>query len=109
MKCSVSLPVVNGAGTVAQAIDSILSQSEKDFELLIIDDKSRDRSAEIIRDYVRRDPRVHGVFHDRSLGLAATLNDGLERAGADLVVRIDQDQESPPVRMRLQGGYVTTN
>jgi glycosyltransferase involved in cell wall biosynthesis len=58
MKCSVLLPVFNGAGTLAQAIEPVLSQSEENFEFLIIDDKSRDRSAEIIRTYMRRDARA---------------------------------------------------
>ena len=106
MKCSVLLPVFNGAGTLVQAIDSILSQSEEDFEFLVIDDKSRDRSAEIIRTYMRRDPRVEGVFHDTNRGLAATLNEGLSRARADLVVRMDQDDESLPERIRLQVSYM---
>jgi glycosyltransferase involved in cell wall biosynthesis len=106
MKCSVLLPVFNGAGTLAQAIDSILSQSEEDFEFLVIDDKSRDRSAEIIRTYMRRDARVEGVFHDTNRGLAATLNEGLSRARADLVVRMDQDDESLPERIRLQVSYM---
>jgi glycosyltransferase involved in cell wall biosynthesis len=106
MKCSVLLPVFNGAGTLAQAIESILSQSEEDFELLVIDDKSRDRSAEIIRAYMRRDARVEGVFHEANLGLAATLNEGLERARSGLVVRMDQDDESLPERIRLQVGFM---
>src|SRR3989442_8482384 len=102
MKCTVLLPVFNGAGTLAQAIESILSQSEEDFEFLIIDDKSSDGSAEIIRTYMDRDARVQGIFHQTNQGLAATLNEGLERAGADLVVRMDQDDESLPERIRLQ-------
>src|SRR5436190_23989627 len=63
MNCTVLLPVFNGAGTLAQAIESILSQSEEDFELLIIDDKSSDGSAEIIRTYMDRNARVQGIFH----------------------------------------------
>jgi glycosyltransferase involved in cell wall biosynthesis len=106
MKCSVLLPVFNGAGTLAQAIESILSQSEEDFELLVIDDKSRDRSAEIIRAYMSRDGRVEGVFHEANLGLAATLNEGLERARSGLVLRMDQDDESLPERIRLQVGFM---
>ena len=109
MKCTVLLPVFNGAGTLTQAIESILSQSEEDFEFLIIDDKSGDRSAEIIRTYMRRDVRVEGVFHDTNLGLAPTLNEGLERARADLVVRMDQDDESLPERIRLQVDYMAAH
>ncbi|MDP8983083.1 MAG: glycosyltransferase [Acidobacteriota bacterium] len=106
MKCTVLLPVFNGAGTLAQAIDSILAQSEPDFELLIIDDNSSDRSPEIIRAYTRRDARVTAIFHETNLGLAPTLNEGLRRAQADLIVRMDQDDESLPQRIELQLAYM---
>src|SRR5436853_6608304 len=109
MKCTVLLPVFNGVGTLAQAIDSILSQSEEDFEFLIIDDKSMDRSVEVIRTYMGRDARIEGVFHDTNLGLAATLNEGLARARAELVVRMDQDDESLPERIRLQVRYMSAH
>jgi hypothetical protein len=109
MKCSVLLPVFNGADTLTQAIESILYQSEEDFEILVIDDKSKDRSPEIIRTYMRRDPRVEGIFHNTNTGLAATLNEGLERARADLVVRMDQDDESLPERIRQQVGFMRAN
>src|SRR5712691_9193401 len=60
----------------------------------------------MIRTFMRRDARVKGVFHDTNLGLAATLNEGLERARADLVVRMDQDDESLPERIRLQVAFM---
>ena len=109
MKCTVLLPVFNGAETLAQAIESILRQSESDFELILIDDKSTDASADLIRTYMRRDDRVVGVFHGTNLGLAATLNEGLERARAGLIVRMDQDDESLPDRIRLQVDFMAAH
>jgi glycosyltransferase involved in cell wall biosynthesis len=106
MKCSVLLPVYNGATTLPQAIESVLAQSDGDFEFLIIDDCSRDNSVEIIKDYMRHDARIRGLFHENNQGLAATLNEGLERAQTDLVVRMDQDDESLPDRVRLQMRYM---
>jgi len=106
VKCSVLLPVYNGAATLRQAMDSVLAQTEGDFEFLVIDDKSNDDSVAIIRDYARRDARVIAFFHQENQGLASTLNEGLERARAGLVVRMDQDDECLPDRIRLQVRYM---
>jgi glycosyltransferase involved in cell wall biosynthesis len=106
VKCSVLLPVYNGAATLRQAMDSVLAQTDGDFEFLAIDDKSKDDSAAIIRDYMRRDARVIAIFHEENQGLASTLNEGLERARAGLVVRMDQDDECLPDRIRLQVRYM---
>lgn len=106
MKCSVLLPVHNGVPAVRVAIESILAQSQPDFEFLIVDDGSTDRSADIIREYARRDPRIRPVFHSENMGLCHTLNEGLELARTNLVARMDHDDESLPDRLRLQVGYM---
>ena len=106
MKCSVLLPVYNGAPAVTVAIQSILAQSEPDFEFLIIDDCSTDGTADIIREYSRRDPRIRAVFHSENMGVSHTLNEALEMARTDLVARMDHDDESLPDRLRLQIDYM---
>jgi len=106
MKCSVLLPVYNGASTLRQAIESVLAQTVGDFEFLVIDDKSKDDSAGIIRDYMRRDARIRAIFHEENQGLARTLNEGLDRSRCELVVRMDQDDECLPDRIRLQLRYM---
>ena len=102
MKCSVLLPVYNGGGYLQAAIESILTQDDPDFEFLIIDDCSPDGSAEVIRRYAAADNRIRAIFHDRNLGLAATLNEGLAEAGSELVARMDQDDEALPNRLSTQ-------
>lgn len=106
MSITVLLPIYNGARTLAQAVDSILRQSHGDFELLLIDDASTDGSDAIVRAYARRDPRVTGVVHERNVGLARTLNEGLERAQFELVARLDQDDEALPERLRVQKAFL---
>jgi glycosyltransferase involved in cell wall biosynthesis len=96
------LPVYNGGVTLHEAIESILGQSERDFEFLIIDDASSDESREVLRDYASQDSRIRLVLHDRNVGLSGTLNEGLEQARTDLVVRIDQDDIALPERLELQ-------
>jgi len=102
MNCSVLLPVYNGGGFLRAAIESILTQDDPDFEFLIIDDCSRDDSIEVIRRYASADTRIRAIYHDRNLGLAATLNEGLAGARSDLIARMDQDDASLPNRLSTQ-------
>lgn len=100
---SVLLPVYNGAPYLTESIDSILSQTWQDFELIIINDGSRDESAEIIRSY--RDPRIR-YFEQENVGLAATLNRGIGLARGQFVARQDQDDISLPQRFARQAEYL---
>lgn len=109
MSVTVLLPVYNGAQTLPQALESILRQDTDDFELLVIDDASTDASAAVIERYAHRDARVTPVVHERNAGLAATLNEGLERARHDLVARLDQDDEALPTRLRKQQSFMESH
>ncbi|HEY1341285.1 MAG TPA: glycosyltransferase [Bryobacteraceae bacterium] len=108
MQCSVLLPVYNAGGLLAETIESILSQVERDFEFLIIDDCSSDRSAEVIRGYAHSDSRIRAIFHERNAGLAETLNEGLREARAELVARIDQDDIALRDRLTTQLRFLRT-
>ncbi len=109
MKCSVLLPVYNGESFLRPAIESILLQDCQNFEFLIIDDASNDRSAELIREYAARDGRIRAVFHRQNSGLAATLNEGLLGAKCDLIVRMDQDDIALPNRIGAQVEFMGHN
>jgi len=106
MSATFLVPVYNGAETLREAIDSVLAQDDPDFELLIIDDASSDDSAAIAQESARRDSRVVVVVHERNVGLASTLNEGLERASHELVLRMDQDDVSLPARLRVQSAFL---
>jgi glycosyltransferase involved in cell wall biosynthesis len=103
---SVVLPVFNAGPPLRQAVQSILAQDLRDFELIILDDASADGSADIAREYADRDGRVRLVQHAQNQGLAATLNEGLQLAEAPFVARMDQDDESLPGRLQLQMAYL---
>jgi len=62
---------------LSEAIESVLNQSFGDFELIIIDDASRDNSKEIVKNYASQDPRIKAVYHSENQGIAKSLNDGL--------------------------------
>ncbi|MBI6630248.1 glycosyltransferase family 2 protein [Pontibaca sp. S1109L] len=68
------MPVYNGADFLGQAIDSVLDQDFQDFELIIADNASTDKTAEICRAYAEKDPRIKFVRHPRNIGAAKNYN-----------------------------------
>jgi glycosyltransferase involved in cell wall biosynthesis len=106
-KVTVLMPVYNGEKYLRNAIDSILSQTFKEFEFLIINDGSTDRSAEIVASY--NDPRIYVVHNDENLGLSATLNKGLELARGKYIARMDCDDISLPERLSKQITFMDTH
>ncbi|MEE3715444.1 glycosyltransferase [Tumidithrix elongata RA019] len=109
MSVTVLMPVYNAGPYLHQAIASILQQSYQDFELLIVNDASTDRSGDIIQEYAKADLRITFISHDRNMGLAATLNEGLSLARYDLVARMDQDDEALPSRLAVQLDYMQSH
>jgi len=96
---SVILPVYNGEKHLAAALNSILSQTVNDFELLVINDGSVDRSSELIQKY--SDCRIR-LIEQSNHGLAATLNRGISLARGKFIARQDQDDISLPRRLEKQ-------
>lgn len=100
---SVVLPVYNGSADVRAAIDSILAQTFEDFELIVIDDGSKDDTAQVVAAVT--DPRLVFV-HQANQGLAATLNRGLAMARGKYVARMDHDDRALPTRFAKQVAYL---
>ena len=92
----VLMPVYNGGRYLRESIASILAQSFKDFELLIIDDGSTDDSVSIVKSF--SDPRIRLVLNEHNIGVARTLNKGLELARGEFIARMDADDISLPHR-----------
>lgn len=88
---SIILPSYNYEEYLAEAIESVLNQSFRDFELIIVDDHSTDNSREIIQEYVSKDKRIRAVFHKENRGISKTLNDGLAEAKGKFVAFINAD------------------
>lgn len=98
---SIVMPVYNGEQHLAEAIESVLNQTHKHFEFIIIDDGSKDGSAQIIKKYSQKDPRVV-LYQQPNSGLPVSLNKGIELAKADIVVRMDADDIMLPQRLERQ-------
>ncbi len=99
-RVTVLMPVYNAEKYVGEAIDSILNQTFKYFEFLIINDGSTDSSLEIIKSY--NDPRIKLVSNDINLGLSNTLNKGIELSQGEYIARMDADDISLPERLEKQ-------
>jgi glycosyltransferase involved in cell wall biosynthesis len=97
---SVLMPVYNASAYVKEAIESILTQSYKDFEFLIINDGSNDASEELILSF--KDPRIRYVKNEKNLGLIHTLNKGIDLCKGDYILRMDADDISLPDRIKKQ-------
>lgn len=88
---SVVLPVFKVQGYLAQCLDSLLDQSFTDVEIIAVDDRSPDRSGEILAGYAERDPRVRLITMDENVGLGRARNAGLDAATGDYVWFVDSD------------------
>lgn len=104
-KISVLMPVYNAENYLLQAVESICSQSYKDFEFIIIDDGSSDGSLEILRKFSENDNRIK--LHSRpNKGLISTLNEGLSYCKGEYIARMDADDISLPNRLGAQVEYM---
>ena len=103
---SVIMPVFNGEKYLAEAIESILTQTYTQFELLIVDDASEDGSAEIIRSYEKRDDRIRYIRHERNLGHSSARNTGIAASRGKCIAAIDCDDICLPRRLQKQVDFL---
>lgn len=91
-KLSIIVPVYNLEGYLANCLDSILNQDFEDYELLLINDGSKDNSGKICDHYAVKDNRIK-VFHQKNAGVSAARNLGLEKANGEWICFVDGDDE----------------
>ena len=89
-KISVIIPVYNAESTLRRCVDSVLAQTFTDFECLLINDGSKDKSGEICDEYARKDSRVR-VFHKENGGVSSARNVGLDNARCEWITFVDSD------------------
>jgi len=106
-KVTILMSVYNGQKYLRQAINSILCQTFTDFEFLIINDGSTERSVEIVQSY--KDSRIRLVHNDQNIGLTKSLNRGLELVQGEYTARMDVDDVSLPERLEKQARYLDAN
>lgn len=106
---SVLMPVYNGAKYLDTAIDSVLTQTFKDFEFIIVDDNSTDSSQGIIKKYLKLDKRLVYIPLKRHVGTSKALNIGLSEANGKYIARMDADDYSYPNRLKYQYKFMETH
>lgn len=96
--------IYNCASTLVEALDSIVNQTYKDWELIMCDDGSSDRTYEIAKEYMQQHPeyRMKLIRHEKNKGLNQTLNDCLKEAEGEYIGRMDADDISLPTRFEKE-------
>ena len=99
---SVIMGAYNCDKTICACIESVISQTYQNWEFIICDDCSKDRTLEILLEYEKKDKRIHIIHHTKNLRLAASLNSCLAEANGFFVARMDADDECEPNRFEKQ-------
>lgn len=106
-KISVVMPVLNGEKYIKQSIESILVQTFKDFEFIIINDASEDNTEKIILSF--NDDRIRYYKNEENIGIPRSLNKGIQLVKGKYIARMDADDISLPNRFEEQFNYLENN
>jgi glycosyltransferase EpsE len=101
-KVSVLMPAYNAEKYISESIDSILIQTFADFELIIVDDCSKDKTWDIIQEYTKKDKRIVGIKNKYNLGISANRNKLKKIAKGEYIMWQDADDISTEDRMKRQ-------
>lgn len=89
-KVSIIIPIYNAEKFLAQCIESVINQTYKNLEIILVDDGSKDDSLKICKDYADKDSRIR-IFYDKNHGVSYARNKGLKEANGEYVLFIDSD------------------
>ena len=103
---SIITPMYNSKGTISQAIESVLNQSYKEWEMIIVDDCSCDGSIDIINVYAKKDNRIRYFIHKKNLGVARTRNNAINQAKGRYLAFLDSDDIWKADKLEKQIGYM---
>ena len=106
-RVSVFIPAYNREDLIGDAVGSVLAQTFRDFELIVVDDGSTDRTCAIVEAF--GDPRVRLVSNGANLGIPISRNRGLELARGDYLAILDSDDRMLPERLRRQVAFLDAN
>ena len=107
MRVSIVMPVYNKEKYIKEAIESVLNQSYKDFELVIVDDASTDKSINIIKSF--KDERIKLIELKKNVGVAEAPNIAIRNSSSDIIMRLDADDISDKYRLEKQLNYMIKN
>lgn len=107
VKVSVIMPLYNAEKYVRQAIESILNQTYRNLELIVVDDASTDRSYEIVQGM--SDSRIHLYQNKNNRGIAQTRNKALQHAEGEYIAIMDDDDIAPPYRIEREVAFLDSH
>ncbi|WP_425880017.1 glycosyltransferase family 2 protein [Acinetobacter sp. TWP2-2-3] len=90
---SIIMPAYNAEKLISDSINSVLSQTYKNFELIVIDDCSQDQTSQVVENFILKDKRVKLIKNIKNKGVAETRNTGLDQAKGDYVAFLDSDDK----------------
>jgi len=108
-KISVLMAVYNDEINLPKSIDSILNQSYKNFEFLILDDCSSDGTLDVLHKYAERDDRIKIFKNDKNIGLTQSLNYLINKCNGEIIARQDSDDVSYKNRFNMQIKFMEEN
>lgn len=106
---SVLMPVYNASGYLAEAIESVVSQTFTDWEFIIVDDGSTDGSDTIIKKYAKEDKKIKYYRNEQNLGVIKTLNRGISLCSGKYIARMDADDICVSERLEMQYNFLEKN
>jgi glycosyltransferase involved in cell wall biosynthesis len=106
-KVSVVMAVYNSERYIKEAVESILNQTYKNLELIIVNDASTDDTGKILEGF--SDPRIKVETHKRRLGPARSRNDAIEKSSGEYIAIMDADDISAPERIEIQARFLDEN
>lgn len=104
---TVFMPVYNGEKYLKESMDSILNQTFRDFEFLIINDGSTDNTVQIIQSYT--DPRIRLLENEKNMGLVPTRNRGIKESAGKFIAILDSDDIAHPKRLEKQMAFLESH
>jgi glycosyltransferase involved in cell wall biosynthesis len=108
-KISVCIPTFNREHFLPIAIEAVLAQVESDWELIICDDGSTDRTPEIMAAFQAQDPRIQYVRHERNVGKSNNMRSGFEAATGEFFIKIDDDDRLTPEFLAKTSAVLAAN
>ena len=109
-KISCIVPCFNeDPAVLRQSLASVSNQTYQDFECIVVDESTNTKTSELCRELCELDPRFHYIHPNQRLGLAASLNLGIQRAKGEFIARFDSDDICSPVRFALQAQFLNQN
>lgn len=106
---SIIMPAYNASATIKESIDSVLSQSYRHWELIIIDDASTDNTLDVIKNYQKKDKKIKVLKNKNNLKVAKTRNRGLDKAKGQYIAFLDSDDKWTHTKLENQLNFMLKN